>query len=240
MPIIEYNAGECLTVDQNLYNQPPYQALPRIAQEAGISLSKLRGEHVRAADQLEQDLSAKKGIYLTLLSPDQIRSATLQHPHLAKDSFRRWSLYKPEINLPVVADVLSELATAPLWYAYLAAYQEKDFGLPGELKYRQDGQIRFQNRKYYDEEPTPTYPRWLSQEIVRRERAADFDRRKVVLGVEEIFPQDFAGEAKLHPQVEQAVGMRRWRITIESMKQEPTETIRVPMRKPETLPHLHP
>lgn len=199
---LELDAPEMLTLDQNLFEQPPFDIiLQDISAQTGVATNTLRGF-----------LTSVSRKYTTEVGRNRDKQITSPELSLQMQMFREGQVYDGTIG----ADFNSILFRhGPITQAEIEAIRKLGVAL-GEYPYWSD-YIRTHSHFGYRTingtpiksliNPEETYAKWVVHKLSSRSDAR-------LLGIHEIFPQDFSVESPTQVPLSQTTkgGHRRWQI----------------------------
>jgi len=189
---LEIEAPEYLESGQNFYNQEPFRSiLAGISERAGVEIDLLR----KALSSMARQVSTGRGF-----SPEELNQK-LDNPYFfVGDQYTAGGpVYvslsdlkiSPETKRNLLAEIGGAVKKYPFWYQYVFTQSTQEYKANGSKK-KIGGNIK--------RTAPETYAFWVS--------------KKLLLGIKEIFPQDFAPESQVvvpkKPKERNAT--RKWRI----------------------------
>lgn len=201
---VELHGPLILPEDANLYEQTPF------------------GEKLGEALTPDVDLSVLRALLFTFsrrFSTEGLTEILLNtHIYTLRNllvySLRSLKIKNPTTTSGVYVETLRNTSDLLMPYPYWCEYiGDTIYQYPG--LFGRDGE-----RKVIPQSPTlssdevPTYLGWLPEYVRKKERQG----RNVLLGIDEIFPQDFATESPMRPPDVRGYsqGARNWRLKIAS------------------------
>lgn len=189
LPYIELEAPEHLVPGQNFYDQTPFA-------QTAADIAKSNG---RSVDEIRKIIS-----HLATFTPKLLKEK-IDLTHLLRIYQIQGSLGRPIRELTaiqqrrIIADTAEKLQVYPFWYEYVFFLRES--------MYQYDGNERKNYKRMSTQEEPSSYVAWVSKKIAAENRFKS-------LGIEEVFPQDFAGISPTHAPTPQGMKPenRRWRI----------------------------
>ena len=201
---IEIEAQDFLEDEQNFFDQEPFSSvIQEVSENTNTEIAKLRRLLRDYAEAYVYNLH-----YEEYVLPSRGITTKVQHEpsnliYIDYNRRIRHGINKDDapVYKKATESVVKTLEDYPFWYEYVDT--QRDLGA-----YSNDGTPKPKRHSRLDK--TLTYAHWVTQRINIAKREKD---RAVLLGIDEVFPQDFSGEKIDIPQsTGEKKGNRRWRI----------------------------
>lgn len=190
---IELEAPEFLEPGQNFYDQPPFSTILQDASlKTGVKVEALRRMLSRLGKMLKSYDPVKKGEVFN--SQNLVR---LMQGSGAGELVASGVGVKSEVQRQVFHRIGSKLGHYPYWYEYINTQWSDGFCLP-------DGSPNTKNPRSVT---VKSYAAWADRKLKA-------EHHLITKGIEEVFPQDFAGQTPLVPTLpgKSSAGGQKWRI----------------------------
>ncbi len=198
---------DSLDQGEGFYEQPPFN---KLVEEARDSFGIEGGVFAHLLTNFSKDLQApnRQSVYEKYNSMPTLLRAKRQVSEFFKSrspgDIRK--VYGEDVDKETLfnaaTEVASKLGEFPYWSEYISyKFDINYYDKKGEFKTEQ------MSKSPYENNPTPTYAKWVSDKLAR-------EKRIVTAGIEEVFPQDFSDQSNMRADIgpAQAKRIRRYKI----------------------------